>query len=214
MKFNPDKIREDASEDFDRAWNDSAKYIKKPQFNERYPITSINYGKPHPVYDTIAKLREAYLRMGFEEMMNPIIVDEQEVHKQFGHEALAVLDRCFYLAGLPRPNAGISDERISKIKEMLGDLSTEDIDIIRKVLHAYKKGEIEGDDLVPEMAAKLDVSDSLIVEVIDQVFPEFKELTPKAGKRTLRSHMTSGWFISLSETVSYTHLTLPTIYSV
>lgn len=131
--------------------------------------------------------------------MNPIIVDEQEVHKQFGHEALAVLDRCFYLAGLPRPNAGISDERISKIKEMLGDLSTEDIDMIRKVLHAYKKGEIEGDDLVPEMAAKLDVSDSLIVEVIDQVFPEFKELTPKAGKRTLRSHMTSGWFISLSE---------------
>ena len=199
MKFNPDKIREDASEDFDRAWNDSAKYVKKPLFNERYPITSINYGKPHPVYDTIAKLREAYLRMGFEEMMNPIIVDEQEVHKQFGHEALAVLDRCFYLAGLPRPNAGISDERISKIKEMLGDLSTEDIDMIRKVLHAYKKGEIEGDDLVPEMAAKLDVSDSLIVEVIDQVFPEFKELTPKAGKRTLRSHMTSGWFISLSE---------------
>ena len=33
--------------------------------------------------------------------------------------------------------------------------------------------------------------------MIDKVFPEFKELVPQASTKTLRSHMTSGWFISL-----------------
>jgi len=38
--------------------------------------------------------------------MNPIIVEDRDIHKQFGYEALAVLDRCFYIGGLPRPNVG------------------------------------------------------------------------------------------------------------
>ena len=198
MKFDPESIKKAAKEDFDSAWTNGKDLIKKAGLNQQYPHTSFNFGKAHPVYDTIAKLREAYLRMGFDEMMNPLIVDEKEVHKQFGHEALAVLDRCYYLAGLPRPNVGISDQRIAKIKEMLGDIDDEGIETIRKVLHSYKKGEVEGDDLVPEIAIKLNVSDALVVEMIDQVFPEFKELTPQATTKTLRSHMTSGWFISLS----------------
>jgi len=39
------------------------------------------------------------MKMGFEEFMNPIIVEDRDIHKQFGYEALAVLDRCFYVAG-------------------------------------------------------------------------------------------------------------------
>ena len=150
MKFDPEKIKKDAKENFDHAWNEGKKMVKMPTLNERYPRTTLRYGKAHPVYDTIQKLREAYMRMGFEEMMNPLIVDEKEVHKQFGSEALAVLDRCFYLAGLPRPNVGISDERIAQITEILGDIGEEGIDKIRKELHAYKKGKIEGDDLFPK----------------------------------------------------------------
>ena len=34
--------------------------------------------------------------------------------------------------------------------------------------------------------------------MIDKVFPEFKELKAEGTTKTLRSHMTSGWFISLS----------------
>ncbi|MDY0386507.1 MAG: O-phosphoserine--tRNA ligase [Methanolobus sp.] len=201
MKFNPDDIKKAASEDFDAAWNMGKDYISETKLNDQYPHMTLKYGKPHPVYDTISKLRDAYMRMGFEEMMNPLIVDEREVHKQFGHEALAVLDRCFYLSGLPRPNVGISDERISSIREILGDIDDKSIETIRKILHAYKKGDVEGDDLVPEIAAGISISDSLVVEMIDQVFPEFKELTPQATKKTLRSHMTSGWFISLASVI-------------
>lgn len=197
MRFDPEKIKKEAKENFDLAWNEGKNLIKTPPLNERYPRTTLAYGKVHPVYDTIQRLREAYLRMGFSEMMNQLIVDEREVHKQFGSEALAVLDRCFYLAGLPRPNVGISDERIARIREILGDIEDEGIDKIRKVLHSYKKGTVEGDDLVPEISATLGVSDALVAEMIDQVFPEFKELVPQSAGKTLRSHMTSGWFISL-----------------
>lgn len=197
MKFDPASVNNQAKEDFDKAWNRTASFVKSPGLNEQYPLVSLKYGKPHPVYDTIAKLREAYLRMGFEECMNPLIVDEAEVHRQFGPEALAVLDRCFYLAGLPRPNVGISDERIARIKEILGDIGDAGIEIIRGELHAYKKGTIEGDDLVAGMAEKLQVPDSLIASMIEAVFPEFRELKPVGSSKTLRSHMTSGWFISL-----------------
>jgi O-phosphoseryl-tRNA synthetase len=197
MRFDPEKIKKDAKENFDLAWNEGKKLIKTPSLNERYPRTIIRYGRAHPIYDTIHKLREAYLRMGFEEMMNPLIVDEKEVHKQFGSEALAVLDRCFYLAGLPRPNVGISDERIAQINNILGNIGDEGINKIRQVFHAYKKGKVDGDDLVPEISAALSASDALVADMINKVFPEFKELVPEASTKTLRSHMTSGWFISL-----------------
>jgi len=126
-------------------------------------------------------------------------VEDRDIHKQFGYEALAVLDRCFYVGGLPRPNVGISDERISEIKKILGEIGDEGIEKIRLILHSYKKGEIEGDDLIPEMASRLNVPDSKVVVMIDHVFPEFKSLVPVSSRNTLRSHMTSGWFISLGE---------------
>ena len=198
MKFDPGKTRELSRQDFDSAWRKSTELIKRPGLNEQYPRTTMGYGKPHPVYDTIYRLREAYMRMGFDEIMNPLIVDEKDVHKQFGHEALAVLDRCFYLAGLPRPNVGISDRKVKNIQTILGPVDDQDIELIRSILHRYKRGEIEGDDLIHEVSKGLNVSDSKVGEMIDQVFPEFKELAPEPTTRTLRSHMTSGWFISLA----------------
>jgi O-phosphoseryl-tRNA synthetase len=203
MKFNPDEIKENTKKDFDAAWNDGKKYVPDIAINEQYPRYSLNYGKPHPVFDTIQRLREAYMRLGFEEFMNPIIVEDRDVHKQFGYEALAVLDRCFYLAGLPRPNVGISDERIEQIKSILEDIDDDGIETIRLILHSYKKGEIEGDDLVPEIASKLAVPDSKVAVMIDRVFPEFKSIKPEASRKTLRSHMTSGWFISLGELAEF-----------
>jgi O-phosphoseryl-tRNA synthetase len=208
MKFNPDKIKEATKKDFDAAWNEGKKYISKPGINEKYPRVSLKYGKPHPVFDTIQRLRDAYMRLGFEEFMNPIIVEDRDIHKQFGYEALAVLDRCFYIGGLPRPNVGISDERVEEMKSILGGLDDEAVEKIRKMLHSYKKGEIDGDDLVPEMASELKVRDSKIAVMIDRVFPEFKSIVPVCSQNTLRSHMTSGWFISLGELCDYRRVPL------
>jgi O-phosphoseryl-tRNA synthetase len=208
MKFNPDEIKETTKSDFDAAWNEGKKYVAQPCINEQYPRVSLKFGKPHPVFDTIQRLRDAYMRLGFEEYMNPIIVEDRDIHKQFGYEALAVLDRCFYTGGLPRPNVGISDERIEQIKTILRDMEEDGIEKIRQILHSYKKGEIEGDDLVPEMSKQLKVPDSKVAVMIDHVFPEFKSLVPVCSQNTLRSHMTSGWFISLGEMVNYCRVPL------
>ena len=120
MKFDPSQIKEAAQVNFDETWQQGREYLGKPSLNEKYPRNSYSYGAAHPIFDTIQKLREAYIRLGFSEAMNPVMVEAQDVYRQFGSEALAVLDRCFYLAGLPRPDIGISDERIDQINCLLG----------------------------------------------------------------------------------------------
>ncbi len=86
----------------------------------------LSYGKPHPVFETIQKLREAYLRLGFEEV--------NEVKRQFGKKAVAVLDRCYYLAGLPRPDIDISDERVKRMNSYFGkEISKEEIEALRNI---------------------------------------------------------------------------------
>ncbi|RZN44134.1 MAG: O-phosphoserine--tRNA ligase [Methanophagales archaeon ANME-1-THS] len=202
MKFDPRQIREELSRDFEATWYQGVKYLGERRLTGRYPrsLRMLSSGKPHPVFETIQKLREAYLRLGFEEVMNPLIIEDEDVKKQFGKEALAVLDRCYYLAGLPRPDIGISEERIQKMNSYLGkDLSNEEIEALKNTLHQYKKGELGGDDLVYAMAKSIHVEDMAVTKVLDTVFPELKSLAPLPSSATLRSHMTSGWFLTLAE---------------
>ncbi len=202
MKFNPKQIREETSKDFEAAWLAGTKYAGVRRLDERHPrsLRGLSYGKSHPVFETIQKLREAYLRLGFVEVMNPVIIEEAEVKRQFGKEALAVLDRCYYLAGLPRPDIGISEVRVKQMKSYFNkEFSKEEIEALRTTLHRYKKGEIDGDDLVYEIANSMAVEDMEVTKVLDAVFPELKSLSPVSSRATLRSHMTSGWFLTLAE---------------
>lgn len=198
MRFDTEEFKQRAKEDFEKAWHAGPSVLTPPGTGQTYPRLMYRCAKPHPVFSTIQKLREAYLSMGFDEAENPVIVDEQEVYRQFGPEAMAVLDRVFYLGGLPRPNVGIGKDQIEKISTIIGRIITEeDEEHLRKTLHAYKKSEIDGDDLTHELARVLATDDALVVEILDQVFPEFRDLKPEAGRQTLRSHMTSGWFQTL-----------------
>ena len=149
--------------------------------------------KTHPVADIIQKLRLVYLDMGFTEYYNPVIIDDVEVFRQFDQEPLAVLDRVYYLAGLPRPNVGISDERIKTCENLLDKkITSGDVKKLQDTFQAYKKGRIEGDDLVGVLANRLDLPEGKIVMIMDRVFPEFRSLEPLSTRRTLSSHMTSG----------------------
>ena len=197
MRFNAEEWKRRAKEDFERAWIDGKSVLTSVPLFKKYPLTGYEIGRPHPVYETIQRLRQAYLRIGFSEVVNPVIVEDVHIKRQFSKEALAVLDRCFYLAGLPRPNVGISEDRIKRIEEITG--RSFNVDELRKVLHLYKKGVIDGDDLSSEIAKALNVEDHTALKVIDEVFPEFKELRPEPTSLTLRSHMTTGWFITLSK---------------
>ncbi len=125
-------------------------------------------------------------------------MEEAEVYRQFGPEAMAVLDRVFYLGGLPRPNVGIARERLDRINAILGATMEEATEeALREALHGYKKGTIDGDELAHELACVLSTDDARVVRIMDEVFPEFRELAPESSRATLRSHMTSGWFQTL-----------------
>jgi O-phosphoseryl-tRNA synthetase len=191
--WNSKKLAKLARRDFERTWQETAQLIPKRGLGASYE--GVPPGKAHVLFETIQKLRQAYLSLGFEEVVNPIFIEDKEVKRQFGPEAMAVLDRCFYLAGLPRPDVGLSDEKLLKLRSMGVEA---DRDKLQRVLHGYKKGEFGGDELVYHLAEALGIDDALATKVLEEVFPEFRELKPEPTTLTLRSHMTSGWFLTLA----------------
>ncbi len=193
------KFRELTEENFEIAWIKGKEILQPRNPNLVYPRLGYEFGEEHPVFKTIQMLRQAYLSMGFKEVINPIIVEDVHVKKQFGKEALAVLDRCFYLATLPKPNVGISADKIRAIEQITGKSVGNKVRDLQRIFHMYKKGRIDGDDLSYEIAEILGVDDITAVRILDEVFPEFKDLKPEPSTLTLRSHMTTGWFITLSK---------------
>ncbi|HOX35981.1 MAG TPA: O-phosphoserine--tRNA ligase [Methanoregulaceae archaeon] len=198
MKFSPDDWKKRAHEDFEGAWHAGPSVVTPAGEGCRYPRLTYPRARAHPVFATIQRLRETYLSLGFSEAENPVIVEEKDIYRQFGPEAMAVLDRVFYLGGLPRPNVGISREKLNAINDIIGTaMTTETEEKFRETLHAYKKSEIDGDELTFELAKVLGTDDARVVHILDQVFPEFRALAPESSRSTLRSHMTSGWFLTL-----------------
>ncbi|MDO9325987.1 MAG: O-phosphoserine--tRNA ligase, partial [Methanoregula sp.] len=221
MRFNPEEWKRKSHENFEEAWHEGPSVVTPPGHAATYPCLSFKRAQAHPIFATINRLRETYLSLGFDEAENPVIIEEKDIYRQFGPEAMAVLDRVFYLGGLPRPNVGIARKQLDEINEILmshrsplahGDavpaaqahphehyqaMTKETEERLRETLHAYKKSEIDGDELTFELSKVLGVDDALVVHILDAVFPEFRALVPESSRSTLRSHMTSGWFMTL-----------------
>ncbi len=222
MRFNPEDWKRKTHENFEGTWHEGPSVLSPSGHEGKYPYLGYKRAVAHPIFATINRLRETYLSIGFDEAENPVIIEENDIYRQFGPEAMAVLDRVFYLGGLPRPNVGIARKQLDEINEILtshksplvhtGSVPADQIprhssyppmtketeERLRETLHAYKKSEIDGDELTIELAKVLGVDDALVVHILEAVFPEFRALTPESSRSTLRSHMTSGWFITLS----------------
>jgi O-phosphoseryl-tRNA synthetase len=198
MRFNPEDWKRKSHENFEGAWHEGPSVLTPASHADTYPSRVYKRAQPHPVFATINRLRETYLSMGFDEAEVPVIIDEKDIYRQFGPEAMAVLDRVFYLGGLPRPNVGIARDRLDKINGILGKTMTSATEEkLRETLHSYKKSEIDGDELTFELSKVLETDDGIVVHILDAVFPEFRDLAPESSRSTLRSHMTSGWFMTL-----------------
>ncbi|MCK5562693.1 O-phosphoserine--tRNA ligase, partial [Candidatus Bathyarchaeota archaeon] len=182
-------------EGFERVWRESARLL--PKSKKKLKLVPGKGGKSHPLYNLLQRMRQSFLKLGFIEVSNPIIVDETEVYKQYGSEAPVILDRCYYLATLPRPDIGLSKVKYKEIERCGVRLTEKKIEALQKVLRDYKKGKIESDDLVEKIAEALNIPDSTATLVLSKVFPEFAALKPEPSTLTLRSHMTSAWFLTL-----------------
>ena len=192
MKLDWREIKEEAEKDFTKAW---IKYSK--EMPKQTEVKLEKKGKSHPVNDLIQRFREILIEMGFEEVINPTIMPEEEVYLQYGPEAKIILDRVYYLATLPRKELGLGKERIERIKEIIGDFDPKKL---QEIFRLYKKGKIEADDLIEVISEKLGKEQELITRLFDSgIFSELLELKPKVTNLTLRSHMTAAWFSTLQE---------------
>jgi O-phosphoseryl-tRNA synthetase len=193
MPFDVDKIKRDAKKNYEKAWLETINLLKlKGNFFQLH-----KKGKSHPIYDFIFDARKKMVNLGFEELILPMFVDEEDIYKQYGPEAALILDRLFYLAGLPRPDIGISNDKISAIKDIIPNFNK--IEDLKQIFREYKKGTIEADDLIENFIEKLSIREHEASEIIDKVFPELKNLKPIPTKTTLRSHTTALWFKVLAE---------------
>jgi O-phosphoseryl-tRNA synthetase len=232
MRFNPEHWKKKTHENFEETWHEGPSVLTPAGSEGKYPFLTYKRAQEHPVFATINRLRETYLSLGFDEAENPVIIDEKDIYRQFGPEAMAVLDRVFYLGGLPRPNVGIARKQLDEINEILQShrsplmhhdsipagqshhhasyhtMTKETEERLRETLHAYKKSEIDGDELTIELAKVLGVDDALVVHILEAVFPEFRALVPESSRSTLRSHMTSGWFMTLGAIWEHTPMPL------
>ena len=189
--FDSASIKKQAKTDFVGTWLSTASMVPSG--------TSVKLperGKPHPLRDLMQRSREILLARGFDEAENPTILPESDVVKEYGPEALVILDRAFYLAELPRPEIGVSAQRIQQVEKIAGH--TIEVEQLQAVLRSYKRGDIEADDLIDFLMSSLAISDDQATEVVHSVFPELYNLKPIATDRTLRSHMSATWFHTLA----------------
>jgi len=193
MPFDTEKIKQESKVNYEKAWLDTMNLLK---LEGNYYNLQKN-GKSHIIIDFIFDARKKMISLGFEELILPMFVDEHEIYKQYGPEAALILDRLFYLAGLPRPDIGISKDKLNLINNIVSNFSN--IDELKTIFREYKKGDIEADDLIETFIERLKVKETEATEIIDQVFPELKNLKPIPTKTTLRSHTTALWFIVLHE---------------
>jgi len=156
-------------------------------------------GKEHPINSLLIKLREVFLNLSFDEVINPAIIDERDIFLQYGKEASLILDRVFYIAGLIRPELGISKEKEDKILQIISNFSK--WDELKTFLREYKEGKIESDNFIEELVKRLDIKKEQGIRLTDEVFLPLKNLNPIPYKKTLRSHMTSAWYPTLSHLV-------------
>ncbi len=194
MVFDPEKIKDNAKKDWEGEWKRTAELVTGKgdfQLNQKK-------GSEHLLWKYALDIRKALLELGFDEIvLNPIQSDE-EIKKQYGPEAGAIMDRVYYISTIPRPDIGLSNEKKELILKKIPDFKkfTELQDILKR----YKREEIEGgEDFTEILVSELNISTSDSVYLIKEVFKELTELKPEASNQTLISHATTAWFPILAK---------------
>ena len=190
--FDVQKIRKKAKEDYEEAWLKTAELVKK----EGRLFSLQGKGKPNELQELIAKARHALLQLGFTEVSVPMLIEKKEVFAQYGPEAPIILDRLFFLAGLERPDIGISQKKLQDIRKVVPGFDK--VNELQGIFRRYKKGAISADDLVEVLVKELRLKEEQASRVLS-LFSEFQKLEPVPTDLTLRSHTTGGWFLVLRE---------------
>ncbi|MBM1154430.1 O-phosphoserine--tRNA ligase [archaeon] len=156
-------------------------------------------GAQNPVFEVAEKLRHILLDLGFREYVLPLIVDETEVYKQYGPQAMLILDRCYYLGTLPRPEIGLRKEKVEELSALGAPTDERSLEVLRNLLRSFKRGEVMAEELPERLATAWGVSPELAARAIEAIFPRYRKVQPQPTSLILRSHLTSSWFGFLAE---------------
>jgi len=194
IMFDVEKIKKDAKKDWEKTWVESSKLVLgKGKFKFKK-----EKGKEHLLYKYALKIRKVLLDLGFDEVILEQIQPYEEIVKQYGPEAGAIMDRIHFLATLPRPDIGLSEKKKKLIKVRLQDFDK--FRELQEILRKYKRGEIEGgEDFTEILVTKLKIKTSDALYLIDEVFPELKNIKPEPTNLSLISHATTSWFPLLAK---------------
>jgi O-phosphoseryl-tRNA synthetase len=193
-KFDVAEIRASAKEGYEAAWVETAKLVKR----DGRLFSLQGKGKPNELQELIAKARRALLQLGFTEVSVPMFIEKKEVFAQYGPEAPVILDRLFFLAGLERPDIGISQKKLQDIRKIIPKFDK--VKELQGIFRRYKEGAISADDLVEVLVKELGLKEEQASGILS-LFSEFQELKPVPTDLTLRSHTTAGWFLVLREMI-------------
>jgi len=189
-----DDILKRSKENFFDEWMSTLSYFegdRKFEFPNRR-------GKEHLLSKYGLKAREILLDMGFDEVYLKQFFPKENVEMQYGPEAPAILDRLYFLATMPRPDIGISDDRKDLIKSKIPDI---DFDKLKNVFRDYKLDKIDPGDLSEELATRLKLKPEDATFLLDEAFPEVMNIEPKATDNVLNSHFTTAWFPTVAQLV-------------
>jgi len=192
--WDPADINQRADRDFEATWMETAELVNG---KGRSSLKMGGKGQSHPIEEARQRIRNVLIELGFDEIITPIIWEDEHVKRQYGPESALILDRCYYLAGLPRPEIGLSKAKLRQIEKILPEFSA--FDKLTVLLRDYKSGKIESDDFVEEMIHRLEIPEEKATEIIDKVFSELRKLHPVPTNLTLLSHFTTAWFPILAK---------------
>jgi O-phosphoseryl-tRNA synthetase len=192
VRFDTQRIRQEAEENYEKTWIATAALLE----GSGHEYSLVPKGRPHALFDLMIRIRSVLLELGFEEVILPSIIEDAEVIRQYGPEGNIILDRVFYLAGLPRPDIGISNDVLDQITRIVPGFTK--VDKLQAIFREYKRGEIEADDLLETIVLQLIVNEAAAAQIL-ALFPEFQQMKPVASNLTLRSHTTAAWFPAIRE---------------
>lgn len=193
VEFDTKKILKNAEVNYERTWMETAKLL---EIKGKY-FDLVNKAKEHPLIMLAARVRKVLLELGFTETIVPMIIEKDDVYSQYGPEAPVILDRVFFLAGLSRPDIGISQKKVKEIKGIVPNFKK--TKTLQDIFRRYKRGDLAADDLVETIVEELEIKEEQATEILSRIFPELRELKPIPSNLTLRSHTTAGWFKVLRE---------------
>ncbi len=194
MEFDAKKIKKDARQNFEKTWLETAKLVT----GERTFKLPERKGRKHLLTVYSDKARDVLLGMGFDEVVLKPIWEDTHVRLQYGPEAPAILDRLYYIASLPRPDIGLSEEKKKQIEKRLHGFNG--FEELRKILMDYKREKIAaGEDFTEALVTRLKIKTEDALYLINEVFQELKHIEPVASNLALVSHLTTAWFPTLRE---------------